>query len=77
MQAEEIKQLLEAALAGCDIEVSTEGSHCSVTVVGDIFEGLRPVKRQQMVYAGLSEQIADGSIHAVNITAQTRSEHAA
>lgn len=77
MQAEQIKQLLEAALPGCDVQVSIEGSHCDVIVVGDVFEGLRAVKRQQMVYAGLSQQIADGSIHAVNIKALTPAEHSA
>ena len=77
MQEEQIKQLLDSALPGCDVEVLVEGSHCTVTVIGEVFEGLRPVKRQQMVYAGLSQQIADGSIHAVNITALTPAEHSA
>lgn len=77
MEAEQIKQLLVAELPGCDIQVKTEGSHCQVVAIGEIFEGLRPVKRQQMVYAGLSQQIADGSIHAVNITALTPAEHSA
>ena len=75
MDAEQIKQLLQAELPDCEIQVQVEGSHCQVVAVGDIFEGVRPVKRQQMVYAGLSQQIADGTIHAVNITAQTPSEH--
>lgn len=77
MQAEEIKQLLLAELADSDITVSVDGSHVAVTVVSAAFEGLRPVKRQQMVYAALNEQIASGAIHAVNITAQTPAEHSA
>lgn len=76
MDAEQIKQLLTAELTGCEIQVQVEGSHCQVTAVGDIFEGVRPVKRQQMVYAGLSQQIADGTIHAVNIKALTPAESA-
>jgi acid stress-induced BolA-like protein IbaG/YrbA len=39
-----------------------------------VFEGLRPVKKQQLIYAALSEHIADGSIHAVNIRTFTPSE---
>lgn len=74
MEAQEIKALLMAALPDCEIEVSTDGSHCQVDVVGEIFEGKRPVARQQMVYAGLNEQIASGAIHAVNISAQTPAE---
>ncbi|WP_026244539.1 BolA family protein [Dasania marina] len=75
MNADQIKQLLQAELSGCEVHVEVEGSHCTVTAIGDIFEGVRPVKRQQMVYAGLSQQIADGSLHAVNIKALTPAEH--
>jgi acid stress-induced BolA-like protein IbaG/YrbA len=74
MDPEQIKQLLLAELPGCEIQVQVEGSHCQVVVVGDVFEGVRPVKRQQMVYAGLNQQIADGTIHAVNISALTPAE---
>ena len=35
---------------------------------------LRPVKKQQLVYGALSDQIADGSIHAVNIRTLTPAE---
>ncbi|MCR9278431.1 MAG: BolA/IbaG family iron-sulfur metabolism protein [Pseudomonadaceae bacterium] len=38
------------------------------------FEGLNRVKRQQAVYACLNDYIADGSLHAVTITAQSPSE---
>lgn len=74
MQAEEIKQLLLAEITGSEVSVNVDGSHVVVTVISDAFEGLRPVKRQQMVYAALNEQISSGAIHAVNITAQTRAE---
>jgi acid stress-induced BolA-like protein IbaG/YrbA len=42
-----------------------------ITVISAEFEGLRPVARQQRVYAPLSGLIADGTLHAVNISAQT------
>jgi acid stress-induced BolA-like protein IbaG/YrbA len=74
MQVEEIKHLLESHLSDCDVDVSGDGSHFDVTVIGDVFEGLNAVKKQQLVYGGLGEQIADGSIHAVNIKTFTRSE---
>lgn len=70
----ELKQLLESSLEGCDIDVSLEGNHLTVTAVGEVFAGLRPVKRQQMVYAPLNELIADGTIHAVNINASAPGE---
>ena len=75
MELAEIKQLLESHLTDCDVEVSGDGRHIEVTVIGDVFEGLRPVKKQQLVLAALSAQFADGSIHAVdNMKLYTRAE---
>lgn len=74
MQAEEVRQLLAAALPDCQVEVQGDGSHFDILVVGDVFAGMNRVKRQQHVYAGLNQQIADGSIHAVNIKAMTADE---
>jgi len=76
MQIEEVKQILESKLEGCDVYPSGEGCNFEVTVVGDIFEGQRPVKKQQMVYQCLSDQIADGSIHALTIKTFTRAQWA-
>lgn len=74
MDVEQVTALLHSELDNCEISVSGEGSHYDITVVGDVFSGLRPVKKQQLVYAALSEQIADGSIHAVNIKTYTPQE---
>ncbi len=74
MQPADVKKLLQAHLPECDIEVEGEGSHYNVTVIGDVFEGLNAVKKQQLVYAGLNQQIADGSVHAVNMKTFTRAE---
>ena len=76
MQAEQIQTLLEAQLEGCEVTVSTDGSHCNVVAVGDLFQGLRPVKRQQLVYAALAEHIASGAIHAVNMKLYDRQQWA-
>lgn len=74
MDAAEVKALLEAHLEHCEFQVQGEGSHYQIEAIGDVFAGLRPVKKQQLVYAALSDQIADGSIHAVNIHTYTREE---
>jgi acid stress-induced BolA-like protein IbaG/YrbA len=76
MQAEEIKQLLASAIESESIDVKVEGSHVDVVVVSHAFEGLNPVKKQQMVYAVLDKQIADGSIHAVNMKTYTPAQWA-
>ena len=74
MNADEIKSILEQQLNGCDIKVDVEGSHVNIVVVGDIFQGVRPVQRQQLVYAALRKHIASGAIHAVNMKTYSAEE---
>ncbi len=74
MQPNEIKALLEAGLENCDVRVEGDGSHFDILVIGEVFAGMRPVQKQQLVYGVLNEQIASGSIHAVNIRTFTASE---
>ncbi len=74
MDAAQVRALLESHLEGCEIRVQGEGSHYDIIAVGQVFAGLRPVRRQQLVYAALREQIADGSIHAVNMRTFTPEE---
>ncbi len=74
MDAATVRALVQTELQGCQVEVQGEGANYDITVIGDVFEGLRPVKKQQLVYAALGEQIADGSIHAVNIRTFTPSQ---
>ena len=65
-----IKEALEREFPCAIIDVQLDGSHCQVAVVSDVFEGLRPVARQQRVYAPLGEFIRSGALHAVNIIAK-------
>ncbi len=74
MDAATVEALLRDHLADCDIAVNGEGANYDITVIGDVFEGMRPVKKQQLVYAALSEHIARGDIHAVNIRTFTPSQ---
>lgn len=74
MEPDQIKQLLLSRLVDCDVEVSGDGRHFDIVVVGDIFSGLSAVKKQQVVYGALQAEIADGSIHAVNMKTLTRAE---
>ena len=74
MDAAIVKALVEAELDQCEIDVQGEGANYDITAVGSVFEGLRPVRRQQLVYAALNAQIADGSIHAVNIRTYTQEQ---
>ncbi len=74
MNSENMTTLLEKTLAGCQIEVDSQGSHFNVLVVGDLFKGKRAVQRQQLIYAVLNESISSGAIHAVNMKLFTPQE---
>jgi len=74
VDAAQVKTLVESHMEGCEVIVQGEGNSYDITVVGDVFSTLRPVQKQQLVYGALSEQIADGSIHAVNISTYTPDE---
>jgi acid stress-induced BolA-like protein IbaG/YrbA len=71
MDAATVKTLLENHLEQCEFHVQGEGNHYDIIAIGDVFEGLRPVQKQQLVYAALGDCIADGSVHAVNIRTYT------
>lgn len=74
MQAPDIRNLLSDTFPGCEVVVSADGNHVDITVIGEVFDGLRPVQRQQRVYAVLREAIASGVIHAVNMKTYTPAE---
>lgn len=74
MEPAQIKQLLLSRLANSEVEVTGDGRHFDIIVVNDAFAGLSAVKKQQLVYGALQAEIADGSIHAVNMKTFTRDE---
>ncbi|MDD9896588.1 MAG: BolA/IbaG family iron-sulfur metabolism protein [Gammaproteobacteria bacterium] len=77
MQTSEIEQLLIAALPDCEISVEGADGKYLVSAIGNIFEGLNAVKRQQTIYKILNEYIVSGAIHAVSMKLQTPAESSA
>ncbi|MEM1404770.1 MAG: BolA/IbaG family iron-sulfur metabolism protein [Pseudomonadota bacterium] len=77
MDANTVESLVRAAFEDAEIQVEGSGANYDITVVSPVFEGLRPVKKQQLVYGALNETIASGAIHAVNIKTFTPEEWAA
>ncbi|NVJ58901.1 MAG: BolA family transcriptional regulator [Gammaproteobacteria bacterium] len=76
MTPDEIKQLLLEEFPEADIAANGDGSHFKVRIVSDVFAELRSVKKQQMVYQVLNEQIKSGAIHALSIETYTPDEWA-
>jgi acid stress-induced BolA-like protein IbaG/YrbA len=71
MTTDEIKNLIIAGMETSQVKVNGEGGMFDTIVVSGQFEGLSPVKRQQMVYATVNAQISSGDIHALTIKAYT------
>lgn len=74
MTEDDVKALLVAAIPDAEIQVQGEGNKYTVTVVTDRFAGMRPVAKQQLIYAPLNAHIASGEIHAVSMRTFTQEE---
>ena len=71
MQAEDIKQLIEAGIPGARAEVAGEdGTHFEACIVSDAFEGRTQVQRHQLVYRALGEKMGR-EIHALSMQTLT------
>ncbi|MAY14204.1 MAG: cell division protein BolA [Thalassobium sp.] len=76
MSPAEILQILQTESPEVSWHVDGDGYKYEVEAVGDVFDGLNAVKRQQFVYRVLNPYIADGRIHAVTIRTYTPAEKA-
>lgn len=70
MQAEQIKQLIEAGIPGCHAIVKGDGDHFEATVVSAAFEGIGMVKQHQLVYGTLGN-LMQAEIHALALRTYT------
>lgn len=75
MDTQQIENLIQAGIPDAEVTVSGGEGKFEATVISSAFEGLMPVKRHQLVYATVREQIADGSLHALSIRPLTPDEH--
>lgn len=74
MQLDDIKKIVEQQIPGANVDIEGDGYHFQVTVVSEVFAGKTPIKKQQIVYAALNEQITSGAIHAISIKTYTPEE---
>ena len=74
MNPDDVKALIVAGLPDCQVQVSGDGSHFEAIVIGEIFAGLSPVKKQQVVYATVNDRIVSGELHALSIKTYTPDE---
>ena len=71
MQPSDVKSRLESQIDGCEFHSQGEGCNFQVIAVGEVFEGMSPVKRQQLIYGALADEIASGALHAISIKTYT------
>jgi len=77
MNADEVQHKIQAALPGAAVHVrSGDNVHFEALVVAAQFEGLRTIKRHQLVYAALGQAVG-GEIHALSLETPTPAEWAA
>ena len=74
MHPTEIESILRAALALDELYVQGDNGHFQVIAVSALFAGMSRDKKQQTIYAPLTEQIASNAIHALSIKAFTPEE---
>ena len=74
MEAKQVEDLIKAGLPECEVTVTGENGHFDARIVGDIFEGLSPVKKQQVVYKTVNEYIISGELHAFTMKTYTVAE---
>jgi acid stress-induced BolA-like protein IbaG/YrbA len=74
MTPEHIQQLIASQMPDAAVEVSGGEGKFVANVVSDAFEGLSPIKRHQLVYACVNDEIASGELHALTIVAKTAAE---
>ena len=68
---EELKERIEAGIAGARAEVTGDGHHFNAVVAATAFEGLTRIAQHRLVYDVFGSEVGD-RIHALSI--QTRTE---
>lgn len=74
MQADVIRDMIEAGLKDSQAHVEGDGTHFVAVVVSPEFVGKSRLQKQQMVYDTVRQQLLDGSLHALSIKAFTPDE---
>jgi len=74
VEVKDIEKLITDAVELDEIHVAFDGSQCKVIAIADFLGDLSRVKKQQTIYAPLTQVINDGVIHAVSIKTFTTSD---
>lgn len=70
----EVQTLIQTHLPDATVTVNGDGYKYEAHIISASFQGLSKVKRHQRVYAGLSEVITSGQLHALTLYTLTPEE---
>jgi acid stress-induced BolA-like protein IbaG/YrbA len=71
INAEEIKQLIEAGVPDAKASISGQGDKFDAIVISPAFEGKNMVQQHQLVYGTLGSLMQDNVIHALSLRTYT------
>lgn len=74
MNTKTIISILNKKLTLEKIYVTGDNNHIKIIAIGDIFQGISQMKKQQIIYAPLIDIITEKKIHAVSIETYTKEE---
>ena len=74
MITDDVEARVARAIVPSEVTARGDAHRMEVTVVSSAFEGVSRVRKQQLVYAAISELIRDGALHAVTIHTYTPAE---
>ena len=74
MLATEVRALLESKNTEWNFVVEGEGRNFQIEAVSAVFESMTRVKRQQAVLRLIADEITEGTLHAITVTALTPEE---
>ncbi|MDX2272893.1 MAG: BolA/IbaG family iron-sulfur metabolism protein [Cyanobacteriota bacterium] len=70
MQTEEIRQLIQRALPGSQVQVQDmvgDGNHFQAIVVAEAFAGLSMIQQHRLINEALKAQLDSGQLHALSL----------
>lgn len=71
MQPDEIKSLIEAAIADAEVRVTGDGRHFEAVVVSKEFAGKNMLAQHRLVYAALGDRFDTEAVHALSLKTYT------
>lgn len=71
MEPEKVKEMILAALPGCEVHINGDGRHFNAIVISNEFQGKSMIEQHRMVYATLGNKMQSEEVHALSMKTYT------